>query len=277
MSKKPFDLAVAYRIYPKVSKTPALHPEDKLLLSERCLDSFVKSLGSLRVKVYVLLDGCPPEYEQLFRKFFAPDHLEIIHCPAIGNQATYKRQIEILSAQEDADTVYFAEDDYFYLDNALEEAFRVIQNPEVDFLSVYDHLDYYDHPLHQTYQSRIALFGNHHWRTAASTCLTFMAQKSTLLESAEMLQTFSEGNRDVSLWMSLTKTALFEHLKPKNPMPKEKPFVRHSKRAWKFSLKQHLFGKRYALWCPIPALATHLESKHLSPAIEWQQIWHKKI
>ena len=47
------DLAVAYRIYPIVSR-PALglpFSEDKYRLSEVCLRSFKESLGPLRVKI----------------------------------------------------------------------------------------------------------------------------------------------------------------------------------------------------------------------------------
>ena len=60
------DLAVAYRIYPSVSR-PALglpFSDDKYRLSEICLHSFKESLGSLRVKVWAILDGCPPEYAE---------------------------------------------------------------------------------------------------------------------------------------------------------------------------------------------------------------------
>jgi hypothetical protein len=57
-----FDLAVAYRVYPGISKEPAVHADDKLRLAELCLRSFKEALGTLRVKVWALLDGCPPEY-----------------------------------------------------------------------------------------------------------------------------------------------------------------------------------------------------------------------
>jgi hypothetical protein len=53
------DLAVAYRIYPRVSKSHAFFSADKFRLSKMCLDSFRGALGGLRVKVWALLDGCP--------------------------------------------------------------------------------------------------------------------------------------------------------------------------------------------------------------------------
>lgn len=61
VSQRCYDLAVAYRIYPKVSKPARSLPfgDDKYQLSEACLKSFKESLGSLRVKLWALLDGCP--------------------------------------------------------------------------------------------------------------------------------------------------------------------------------------------------------------------------
>ena len=61
-----YDVAVAYRIYPKVSRAPPVFADDKYQLSELCLKSFRDSLGSLKVKMFVLLDNCPPSYEDLF-------------------------------------------------------------------------------------------------------------------------------------------------------------------------------------------------------------------
>jgi hypothetical protein len=51
------DLAVAYRMYPPVSKPAIGMPfgEDKYLLSEVCLKSFRESLGGLSAKIWVLV------------------------------------------------------------------------------------------------------------------------------------------------------------------------------------------------------------------------------
>ena len=72
------DLAIAYRIYPGVSKTPAFFSNDKFKLSEMCLRSFKSAVGGLRVKMWALLDGCPLGYETLFRNTFSADEIEIV-------------------------------------------------------------------------------------------------------------------------------------------------------------------------------------------------------
>src|ERR1700739_4266701 len=112
-----YDVAVAYRIYPKVAKPPQSLPfgDDKLRQAEICLRSFRNSLGSLRVKLWAILDGCPQEYRTLFQRYFAPEDLVLVEVNGIGNRATYAKQLEILLSQCDAEYVYFAEDDYLYL------------------------------------------------------------------------------------------------------------------------------------------------------------------
>ena len=60
----PYDLVIAYRIYPTVSKVPPAYPTDKYKLSELCLKSFREATAGLRVKMHVILDNCPKEYEE---------------------------------------------------------------------------------------------------------------------------------------------------------------------------------------------------------------------
>ena len=60
MKKRTYDLVVAYRIFPKVSKSPPIFQNNKYKLAHLCLKSFKESLGSLKVKIYALLDNCPP-------------------------------------------------------------------------------------------------------------------------------------------------------------------------------------------------------------------------
>src|ERR1700677_2989346 len=100
------DLAVAYRIYPGASKLPAFFPGDKFKLAEMCLQSFKRALGGLRVQIWALLDGCPPEYESLFRQTFQSDNLEIISLQKIGNRATFSLQIDLLAGQTEAPYLY---------------------------------------------------------------------------------------------------------------------------------------------------------------------------
>ncbi len=266
-----YDLAIVYRIYPKVAKSALGLPfsDDKLLLSEICLRSFKESLGGLRVKLWALLDGCPNEYSELFRRYFDARDLVLIPLPHVGNQATFARQIEILLGQEDSEIVYFAEDDYVYLPNQfprMEEFLRA--HEDVDFVSPYDHLDCYTLEIHR-HPKWVRVHAGHHWRTAASTCLTFLTRKETLKRKEGTFRSYCGRNYDCSLWLSLTKHSLFNPVQFLRFTYQQPLFAKIVAKAWLYGWRQILFGERMKLWVPVPGIATHLDSRALSPTIDW--------
>ncbi|MGZ4928653.1 MAG: glycosyltransferase family 2 protein [Halobacteriota archaeon] len=264
-----YDAAVAYRIYPKVSKVPPVFPDDKHKLSELCLKTFKDSLGSLKVKMFVLLDNCPPSYEALFKRYFDEHDLELVRLNGVGNRATFDMQINILLDQNFSEIIYFAEDDYLYLPNQFERMVKFLQEEEqVDFVSPYDHLDYYVLDLHNQ-KSFIKFYEGKHWRTAASTCLTFLTTKTKLEKTQHVFQSYVNGNDDVSVWISLTKQKLFNPLVILKYYRTNGQFFGIILQAWKFCWRQILFGKRWNLWVPIPSIATHLDSNYLAPTFTW--------
>lgn len=273
---KEYDLTVAYRIYPKVSKIPPIFKEDKYKLSEFCINSFKRALGDLRAKIIVLFDNCPVEYECLFKNQFNEEDLEFIHLEGIGNQATFSLQIEKLLDQEYSEIVYFAEDDYFYIPNAFEEMMEFIKNDDVDFVSPYDHLDYYNYIMHN-HKVLIKATDKRHWKTSAATCLTFLTTKKTLLRTRKSFESYTRGNWDSSLWLSMSKEGL------KNPFKILNCLIRGHKlyagimlMAWSRCWPQILFGKTYKLWTPMPTLGIHLESDYLPPTEKCLDYMHQK-
>ena len=265
-----YDVAVAYRIYPKVSKVPPVFADDKYKLSEFCLKSFKDSLGSLKVRMFVLLDDCPSSYEDLFKRYFDEHDLELIRLNGVGNRATFDMQIDVLLDQNFSEIVYFAEDDYLYLPNQFQSMVRFLrEEQQVDFISPYDHLDNYLLDFHNQLKNFIKFYDEKHWRTAASTCLTFLTTKTTLEKTQNVFRSYTNGAGDQNLWMSLTKQKLF------NPLVMFQYYRRNRRSlvlildAWKFGWRQILFGKRRNLWVPIPGIATHMESDYLAPNFQW--------
>jgi hypothetical protein len=266
-----YDIAVAYRIYPNVAKPARGLPfsEDKLLLSEICLRSFKESLSDLRAKVWVLLDGCPNEYVDLFRKYFDAQDLVLIPLQGVGNRATFAKQIEILLGQEDSDLVYFAEDDYVYIPNQFSRLVEFLRaHKDVDFVSPYDHLDCYILDIHR-HPKWIRVHAGHHWRTAASTCLTFLTRKQTLHRKEGVFRSYCRRNHDFSLWLSLTKHSLFDPFQVLRFAYQQPLFAKIIAKAWLYGWSQILYGKRMTLWVPVPGIATHLNSHAFSPTIDW--------
>lgn len=269
-----YDLAVAYRIYPKVSG-PAIDlgfGDDKYSLSEACLRSFKGSLGSLHVKVWAILDGCPPEYEAMFRKYFDDSELVVLKLESVGNLGTFATQIKVLLDQSDADLVYFAEDDYFYRADELSRMIEFLRfDPEVHFLSPFDHLDCYRLALHRT-PKWIKTYAGRHWRTASSTCLTFLTRKQTLAEYRAVFESYAQGNFDCSLWLSLTKQRVCNPLFLVRTLLNGRFELRIIAKAWLHCWRHILFGKKLKLWVPIPGIATHLDTRSLSPGVDWMEL-----
>ncbi len=271
-----YDLAIAYRIYPKVSRTSPVFGDDKLKFSEFCLRSFKRALGPLRVKVYALLDNCPPAYEKLFQSCFDATSLKLVRVAGIGNRPTFGRQIDILLSQSDSECVYFAEDDYFYRPNALVEMLAFLKgNTDAHFVTPYDHPDTYHLPLHPKRQEQRA-FGGRDWKTCASTCLTFLTTKSVLLQTEETFRTYQRTNLDVSLWMALTKQTVLNPLAFVRCCLHKLNYGGYIAQAWRYRPLQLAFGPRWKLWRGLPSVATHLVSGLLAPGVSWEEPFQKE-
>ena len=274
-----YDLAIAYRVYPEVSKPARSLPfgDDKYLLSEVCFRSFKESLGALRATIWVLLDSCPPEYEALFRRYVDADDLVIVRLDRAGNRATFAKQIEILLEQGDADVVYFAEDDYFYLPGQFQEILEfLIAHDDVDFVSPHDHPDCYRLDLHRG-PKWLRTYGSHHWRTAASTCLTFLTRKDTLARHESVVRSYARGNDDCAMWLSLTKRRVFNPVAPIRYLLQGLFYWKILVKAWLYGWRQILFGRRRHLWVPVPGIATHLDATGLGPNVDWIALMQQRI
>ncbi len=273
MANQKTDLAIAYRIYPGVSKVPPVYSDDKFKLSELCLRSFKQSLAGLSVKIWVILDGCPDEYVDLFKKYFNEEELEFVIAGGIGNARTFGKQINILLEQSDADFIYFAEDDYFYLPGQFEEMIGLMKgNSGIDFVSPYDHPDYYELGLHNL-EYDVLPYGNRKWRTSPTTCMTFLTTKAVLMQSAAVLKTYTRNNYDASLWLALTKKRISNPLLFLKYLFTDFEMVRIYIKGWYYCWRQILFGKKFVLRTPLPSIATHMDSKHLAPSIDWYKLF----
>ncbi len=265
-----FDLAVCYRIYPRVSANPILGFTDKLALVQLNLETFREAIGNLKIKMWVLLDNCPPAYPELVKSILPHTPMELIELAGEGNGATFTRQSDILAGQREADLVYFAEDDYLYLPGSLEQAVTFLRShPEADALTLADHSDY-----HRRYVDRIRSRehkeNGRRWRTVVATALTFMMRRQSLIESADVFKTYSRGNSDLGLWMALTKLRVFNPWCCVRGFGDGKFIPGSQLLAWRHAWRHILLGRRLTLWAPLPTLATHMESRSVAPGADWE-------
>ena len=255
-----------------MSRTPPpIHADDKFKLAALCLRSFKAALGSVRTKIWALLDNCPPEYEKLFTDLWDPEDLVLCRLSGLGNGGTFTKQIEILTQQDAADLVYLAEDDYVYVPDKFHRAVDLMRNnSDVDFCSPYDHPDFYHHNFH-LHKMRIKVEQGQVWKTQNGTTLTLLTRKNILRETGGVFRSFAKKNSDAGVWLSLTK----EHVR--NPydlltQPFIFPFRGYSlAAAWYYNWRQILFGRRYSLWVPVPSLATHMVAGLEASNVDWRQ------
>lgn len=213
----------------------------------------------------------------LFERYFAANNLVFVELRGIGNRATYGRQLDILLSQRDAEFVYLAEDDYVYLPGQFSLLLKFLRDGKnVDFVTPYDHPDCYSLDLHRE-PKWLTVFEDHHWRTASSTCLTFLTRKNTLAKHERVFRTYSRWNDDCGMWLSLTKKRVF------NPLTMLRYFVRGDfyrnapVKAWLFCWRHILLGKSTHLWVPVPGLATHLSAGLLSPCVDWPALMKEML
>lgn len=265
-----FDVAIAYRIYPKFSSNAyKLDGWDKYNLSEVCLKSFLRCLSGINFKFYAILDGCPQKYTDLFIDLIPSDHLELIQSPGIGNLASFLEQIRVLLSQNNSEFVYFAEDDYFYLEHGFRDMLEVIKNrDDADFITPYDHPDYYQNKsepekpdflinLHN-YNSKL-IFEKRHWRTVSSTCCTFLTTKSTLTKTSQYFKLYPKLG-DYGMWLTLTKPRRMHYDKLM------------TLKMYTFALRYLFASNSFKLWSPIPSIANHMANSYFAPGIDWQTL-----
>jgi hypothetical protein len=269
--KTNYDIAIAYRIYPGVSKEPPVFANDKLKLSELCLYTFRQSLGNLRFKIFAILDNCPDIYIKLFKKYFKEDELEIIRMNGVGNAATFQKQIQVLLDQEYSDLIYFAEDDYFYKNLSFIELIDFMNTEkQIDFITPYEHPDYYNMKIHRQFNSESIIKSNRIWNTAATTTLTFLTNKTILKETRKTWESYLRRNSDAGIWLSLTKHKI------KNPflilkyLFSDRLWFRIFTKTWILGFRGIFQGRKYKLWYPNPSIATHMDKMYLAPGLNDQ-------
>lgn len=267
-------ISIVYRIYPKVSKKPIVHSKDKFALSRLCLKSFANALRDVDYRMKVIFDSCPSEYERMFDELFPKERTEYVRLSGAGNAKTFKMQIDSLLEQDFSDLIYFAEDDYFYLPDSIEKGIEFFQTGKADFLSLFDHLDYYTSPFHE-YKSKIFTGAGVHWRESQATCLTFLTDKRRLKATESAFMTYARRNFDTSLWMTITKKKIFDPRLYFCVAPKNIINFKIVSKAYFFGAFRIFFGKKYRLVTPMPGLALHMESETVSPNVNWLDEFNK--
>lgn len=190
-----------------------------------------------RVKILIIFDGAP---EDFYNDFIAGYHankelnLDLQFVKGGSNGASFLIALDLLrkSSIPDTDLIYLLENDYIHQPGWVSKLFELYDSQhQVDIVSLYDHRDKYDFEMYSSLVAKLVYTPTHHWRTAPSTCGSFIVDKAELL-------------KDYDVWTSdLPDFYLFPKM---------------------------IVERGRVLLTPIPGLATHCMAQFLSPAVDWQ-------
>ena len=270
-----YELIIAHRVCPALANT-AVRFTDKLEMVRVTTSSLAKALNGIRTKLIVILDGCAIEYERLFDDVFkgkmANLDYERISTPAIGNHATYAKQLELLTPfADEAEYLYFSEDDYIYREDAFLAMMDFLKSQDVDFVTPLDHPDRYANVVPGKKEVEVRVSDYCHWREVGTTCCTFMTKRDIFKKAQGRLACYGNGGCDGTLWLGLTKDGLFDFFGIafrllRFLLGKDRNWAKClAVSAWKFHGLKLLFCRRYRLWGPIPTLAVHLAAPSVPP------------
>lgn len=236
-------LLIIYRHTPLVS---AIHERPDWFCYESCFLSLLKSfnrdsLENFDIKLTILFDGDLKSWNENFISSYIDFkniqfEYQIFHGGSQKDSTWYALDYAAKNYNQGYRYIYFLENDYVHDPSWLIQFAEIIRaNIPFDYLSLYDHPDKYEysqsfHPFHKGLTSRIYTCGDRYWRSAPSTCGSYIV-KTDIFEKD----------------FSILKSGLMDHL-----------------------LFDQLALKERILLTPLPGLATHCMTRFLSPYVNWK-------
>jgi hypothetical protein len=231
-------MKVLYRISDAGNQKQKLDFASKKHCFENCLKVFGKD------SISVFADNCLPRTIEMINDFgLTPVESQF------GNALSWKKTARFaLDNFGKEESVYFVEDDYLHLENALkvlEEGLQI-----ADYVSLYDHPDKYkdgENPFVDGggEASKVFLTTSSHWKTTNSTTMTFATKVQTLID-------------DWSVWLEFTSEGF----------PND--FGAFQRLCGIGNWENRIFGNRRTLITCIPARSTHTEKDYVSPLVHWK-------
>ncbi|NMB56479.1 hypothetical protein GYA19_00900 [Candidatus Beckwithbacteria bacterium] len=182
------DLIIIYRVCPFNNGKSPVFTNDKYKLFCFCLDSLLKSFTKTKPYFIFILDSCPQSYPNYIKKYHDLEY-QILPVKNAGNLSTWLLQLDIASKLNPDKLIYFAEDDYYYRENAGEKLKEGIK--KYDFFSLHNRID--DRKVKKAgfYQTDY-------------TCLTFGAKAKIIQNKIEILQKYATF--DYTIWLEVKET-----------------------------------------------------------------------
>ena len=195
-----------------------------------------------RVKIIIVYDGTLEDFNDDFiadyyaNKSFGLD-MRFIRGGSNGNSFVITSGMVKNAQMPGSDLIYLLENDYLHQPGWVSKLFELYDSGyNFDYAALYDHpysRKLYDFFMPTNLSTHVIHSRSHHWRTASSTCASFIVDKHTFDRDYNILMS---GNHDYHL---------FEKLLSKS-------------------------GRR--LLISVPGLSTHSMEELLSPTVDWGKI-----
>lgn len=209
---------------------------------ESCFRNLVATVANdpLRsnVELTLLFDGSFEDFEQDFSSkyiYSSPIPIKVLLITAGSDESSAIATFDYVfkSDLKAGDIFYTLENDYMHMPGWVSTVFELFDSGQkFDYVSLYDHRDKYVLPMYSNLSSRLICTTNQHWRTAPSTCGSFLGEISLFRLDYEIFQ------------LKLKDYFLFDTL---------------------------VNGRGRTLVTPVPGLATHCMAGYLSPTIDWSR------
>ena len=207
---------------------------------EACFRNLLKTIArdrnAARVTITIIYDSSLEDFQDDFiAKYYANTSLGLNIQFIAGGSDRNSFLITLAIAKSKAhaphDLIYFLENDYLHQDGWIDRVLEAFNSDlQFDYLSLYDHNDKYTYPMYDDLKSKIICTRNQHWRTAPSTCASFIVEHQTLLVDYDIL---SSGLTDYYFFTRLC------------------------------------LERQRVLITPIPGLSTHSMLGYISPVVDW--------
>lgn len=192
-----------------------------------------------RVRITIIYDGTIEELKSDFVVGYCANPSLGIDVRLIRGGSDKASFLTTLAAARDAaipdgDLIYFLENDYMHQPGWVAKVFELYDcGLAFDYASLYDHRDKYHLPMYADLRSRLVYSPSHHWRTAPSTCASFIVERSVFRQDLDVL---GSGLTDHYFFSKLT-------------------------------------GERgRVLLTAVPGLSTHAMAHYLSPTVDWGKL-----
>lgn len=148
-----------------------------------CLENFKSTYGIID---HLILDNCSSETIYALEN---GKYAKEIHKTNLGNAPSFLYAMEIAITSNEA--IYFVEDDYIHCGNIKSAIMDGLSM--ADYCTLYDHPDKYSAMYNRGETCKVLRKNNKHWRTTASTTMTFACMSKTIKHDVQIFRSVCEG------------------------------------------------------------------------------------